>query len=364
MLTEKEKYQYDRQIKLNSLGISGQEKLKAASVLVIGAGGLGCPVLQYLTAAGIGKIGIVDFDTVNETNLHRQILFTKKDIGNNKSFAAAERLRAMNSFVQIDVFPKRLGNKLALDLFPQYDIIVDATDNFTTRYLINDACLILNKPFVFGSVFKTEGQVSVFNFRNGPTYRCLFPQPPQFVPSCEEVGVMGVLCGITGAKQANEVIKMINGSGEVLSGKIDLYDSLKTGSQIFSFERDEKSISENQKTEDEFLNFNYAHYCGEEETKYSVDPELLRQLMNDKNVQIYDIRQDWEEPKLNYENVIAIPLQEIEAAVNELSREQKIVVVCQYGTRSNMAVDYLRLKHQFRDVAHLKGGIKKLTGEY
>lgn len=362
MLNNKEKYRYDRQIKLSHLGLSGQEKLKSSKVLVIGAGGLGCPVLQYLTAAGVGKIGVVDFDTVNETNLHRQILFSQKDIGNNKAFAAEEKLKAMNSFVEIEAFPKRLDAELALKLFPDYDIIVDATDNFTSRYLINDACVLLNLPFVFGSVFKTEGQVSVFNYKNGPTYRCIFPNPPQFTPSCEEVGVLGVLCGIIGAKQANEVLKMITGMGDVLSGKLEMYDSMQSTSSIFSFARSENTSTKNL-TKEDFLKHNYAQFCGEEETRYIIDPKALNQLMQENNVQIYDIRQDWEEPKLTYKNVIAIPLQEIEKAVNTLSRDQKIVVVCQYGTRSNMAVEYLRLKHQFRDVAHLKGGLKNLGGE-
>lgn len=358
MLNEKEKYRYDRQIKLDSLGISGQEKLKAAKVLVIGAGGLGCPVLQYLTAAGVGKIGIVDFDSIHESNLHRQILFSEKDHGNNKAFAATERLKAMNSFISIEAYPKRLDNSLALELFPEYDIIVDCTDNFTSRYLINDACVLLNKPFVYGSIFKTEGQVSVFNYKNGPTYRCLFPQPPQFVPSCEEVGVMGVLCGIIGAKQANEVIKMITETGEVLSGKLEMYDALRSSTTRFSFNRNEDGVRVHSMTSDQFLRYDYAHYCGEQETKYIIEPTQLNDLMQKNLVQILDIRQDWEEPKLDYKNSVAIPLQDIEKAVESLSRDQKIVVVCQYGTRSNVAVEYLRLKHQFRDVAHLKGGLQ------
>jgi adenylyltransferase/sulfurtransferase len=363
MLNEKEKYRYDRQIKLDSLGISGQEKLKTAKVLVIGAGGLGCPVLQYLTAAGVGKIGIVDFDSINETNLQRQILFSEKDLGNNKAFAAIERLKAMNSFVAFEAYPKRLDNQLAFQLFPEYDLVVDCTDNFTSRYLINDACVLFKKPFVYGSLFKTEGQVSVFNYKNGPTYRCLFAQPPQFVPSCEEVGVIGVLCGIIGAKQANEVIKIITETGEILSGKLEMYDALRSSTTTFSFSRNEDLVSKNRMTKDQFLNYDYAHYCGEQETKYIIEANQLNDLMQKNQVQIFDIRQDWEEPQLAYENVIAIPLQDIEKAVGLLSRDQKIVVVCQHGTRSSVAVEYLRLKHQFRDVAHLKGGILNFMTE-
>jgi len=359
MLTAKEKYRYDRQIKLDSIGLSGQQKITQSSVLVIGAGGLGCPVLLYLAAAGIGKIGIVDFDTVNETNLHRQILFNQNDIGNNKAFAAAEKIKALNSFVEIEILPKKLDQELALKLIPQYDIVVDATDNFTTRYLINDACVLLNKPFVYGSVYKTEGQVSVFNYHNGPTYRCLFPKPPAFAASCEEVGVMGVLCGIIGAKQTNEVLKMITGNGDILSGKLEMYDSMKASSNIFSFERNAKIVADNLRNETDFLNFDYALFCGEQETTYSVTPEQFRTWINDQTVQILDIRQEWEDPKLDYPQIIAMPFQEIENAAPLLSRDQKIVVVCQYGTRSSVAVDYLRGKHQFSNVFHLKGGLQQ-----
>ncbi|MBI3133541.1 MAG: HesA/MoeB/ThiF family protein [Bacteroidetes bacterium] len=363
MLSEKEKYRYSRQLKLDHLGLPGQEKLKASSVLVIGAGGLGCPVLHYLAAAGVGQIGIVDFDTVNETNLHRQILFTHKDIGNNKAFAAEEKLKIINPFIAVEAFPKKLDAQLALTLIGKYDMVVDATDNFTTRYLINDSCVLLNKPFVYGSIFKTEGQVSVFNYQNGPTYRCLFPQPPDFVPSCEEVGVMGVLCGIIGAKQANEVLKIITGTGDVLSGKLEIYDSLKAATHQFSFTRNEALINAAALTKDTILNFNYALFCGEEETKYTVTREELKRLISDQAVQIFDIRQEWEDPKLDYQNMIAVPMQEIERATAMLARDQKIVVICQYGTRSTVAVDYLRIKHHFRDVAHLKGGILNFISE-
>lgn len=363
MLSPKELYRYDRQIKLDQFGIAGQEKIKQSSALVIGAGGLGCPVLTYLCAAGVGKLGIVDFDTVNETNLHRQILFSQQDIGNNKAFAAADRLKQMNPLVAIESYPRQLDAVLALTLFDQYDVIVDATDNFSTRYLVNDVCVLRNKPFVYGSVFKTEGQVSVFNYKNGPTYRCLFPHPPAFNPSCEEVGVLGVLCGITGTLQANEVLKILSGSGDVLSGKLTMLNAFRNTHYQFEFERNERQIQAQVQTADTILNFNYALFCGEEETKYSVTPEQLKKMLLQDAVQIFDIRQEWEDPKLDYENVVSIPLQEIERAVSALSRDKKIVVVCQYGTRSNVAVDYLRMKHHFKDVAHLRGGLINFMAE-
>ena len=202
---------YNRHIILSEIGQAGQDKLSNAKVLVIGAGGLGCPVLQYLAAAGIGTIGIVDFDIVDISNLQRQVLFGTSSLGKNKAEAAKQRLEDLNNEISIIAYPEKLTHKNAIDLFNQYDIIVDGTDNFETRYLVNDACIITNKPLVFGAIYKFEGQVSVFNYQNGPSYRCLFPSPPKegTVPNCSEIGVLGVLPGIIGSMQANEVLKII-----------------------------------------------------------------------------------------------------------------------------------------------------------
>jgi len=219
-LGEAEKNRYSRHILLDKVGLAGQEKLKSAKVLVIGAGGLGCPILQYLTAAGVGTIGIIDFDVVDETNLQRQILFNVDDVGKSKAQCAQVHLSKQNPFVNFQVYNERINTQNALELFNQYDIIVDGTDNFSTRYLVNDSCVIANKPLVYGAIFKFEGQVAVFNYNNGPTYRCLFPEPPKAgsVPNCSDVGVMGVLPGLIGTQQANETIKIILQIGEVLSG--------------------------------------------------------------------------------------------------------------------------------------------------
>lgn len=357
MLNEKEKYRYDRQMKLAFVGETGQEKIKAARVLVIGAGGLGCPALVYMVGSGIGKIGIVDMDTVHESNLPRQILFDKSDIGNNKAFAARDQLKKKNQFIELVAYPQMLDAKLALELFPHYDVIVDATDNFSTRYLINDVCVLLNKPFVFGSVYKTEGQLSVFNYLGGPTYRCLFPNPPLQITSCEEGGVLGSLCGLIGAEQASEVLKIILESGKVRSGKLSLFNLMDNRYQTFEFSRSNQAQPETTQSADALLNFDYALFCGEQETKYTITAEEMRNLIIDQTIQVFDIRQDWEDPKLHYENTVSIPLHEIERAANVLSKDKKIVVVCQYGTRSNLAVDYLRKKHQFTDVVHLQGGV-------
>ncbi|MBK9191834.1 MAG: HesA/MoeB/ThiF family protein [Crocinitomicaceae bacterium] len=337
MLSPKEKYRYDRQIKLNGIGLEGQEKIKNSSVLVIGAGGLGCPVLMYLAGAGVGKIGIVDADTINETNLHRQVLFSVSDIGNNKAFAARDLLTKKNPEIEITAYPKMLDNKLALELFPEYTIIVDATDNFSTRYLINDVCILNNKPFVFASLFKTEGQLSVFNYKNGPTYRCLFPSPPVSSESCEDVGVNGILCGIIGTKQANEVLKMISGLGDVMSGKLEIYDSMTNHSTLINISSGSELF---RLTEEEIINFDYQFFCGEHENRFALSLDELKKIILTDKFQIVDIRQDWEEPKLQLESKFEIPLQQLENADKKLDPEIKTIVVCKYGNRSKIGAEF------------------------
>ena len=244
MLTEKEISRYSRHLLLPEIGHEGQQKLKNARVLVIGAGGLGCPVLMYLVAAGVGKIGIVDFDRVDETNLQRQVLFDVADIGSSKSEVAKHKLSGQNPLIEIESIQQRVTNQNAIGIFSGYDIVVDGTDNFSTRYLVNDACVLLDKTLVSGSIFKFQGQISVFNFKNekgerGPTYRCLFPTPPPSgsILSCSETGVLGVLPGILGTLMANEVIKIIAGIGEVLSGKVLLIDALTMNFQTITIAR-------------------------------------------------------------------------------------------------------------------------------
>ena len=219
---------YSRHIILSEIGQIGQDRISNTKVLVIGAGGLGCPILQYLTAAGVGTIGIIDFDVVELSNLQRQVLFGTSSLGKNKAIAAKARLEDLNDSISIIAYPEPLTYQNAIALFNQYNIIVDGSDNFETRYLVNDACIITNKPLVFGAIYKFEGQVSVFNYQNGPSYRCLFPTPPKkdSVPNCSEIGVLGVLPGIIGSMQANEVLKIILGLGNSLSGKLLCYNAL------------------------------------------------------------------------------------------------------------------------------------------
>lgn len=256
-LTTAEKQQYSRHLLLDAIGSTGQSKLKNAKVLFIGAGGLSCPALQYLTAAGVGTIGVVDDDCVEQSNLQRQTLFTHEDIGKSKAVSAVTRLQLLNPFIQFDVYPERLTSGNALELFEPYDIIMDGTDNFATRYLINDAAVLLKKPVVFGSVFKFDGQVSVFNFNNGPTYRCLYPVPPEpsAVPNCSDVGVLGILPGIIGSLQANEVLKIILGLGNVLSGQLLTFDALSMKQAIFSFQK-------NDLIEIKSVQVDYQRFCG------------------------------------------------------------------------------------------------------
>ena len=235
---------YNRHIILSDVGQQGQDKLSDAKVLVVGAGGLGCPVLQYLTAAGIGTLGIIDFDIVEESNLQRQILFGTESLGTNKAIAAKKRLEDLNPTINIEAITERLTSKNALSLFKEYDLIVDGTDNFATRYLVNDTAILTNKPFVYGAIYKFEGQVSVFNYKDGPSYRCLFPIPPKegSVANCSEVGVLGVLPGIIGTMMANEVIKIILEFDQVLSGKLLCYNSRTAESSTLKINKNQSEF--------------------------------------------------------------------------------------------------------------------------
>ena len=251
---------YNRQILLSEVGESGQQKLAAAKVLVVGAGGLGCPVLQYLTAAGVGTIGISDGDFVSESNLHRQILYGPADIGNNKAEVAARVLKRQNPDVSFSIIADMIIPQNAIDIIQEFDIVVDCTDQIHTRYLLNDACVLLGKPLVYGAIHKFEGQVSVFNHDGGPTYRDLFPKPPkpESTPNCNETGVLGVLPGIIGTLQANEVLKRILGHGDVLSGTIFLFNAKTNLSQLINFSRHDHNGPENA---DELRNWDYIGFC-------------------------------------------------------------------------------------------------------
>lgn len=372
MLSEKEISRYSRHLLLPEIGTRGQEKLKKSRVLVIGAGGLGCPVLMYLASAGIGKIGIVDFDLVDETNLQRQILYNAGDIGKYKSETAKHKLSIQNPHIEIESIQNKLTVHNTMGLFSGYDIIIDGTDNFSTRYMVNDACALLGKPLVSGSIFKFEGQVSVFNLKNkdgkfGPTYRCLFPSPPlpETSPSCSEIGVLSVLPGIIGTLMANEVIKMITGLGEILSGKILIVDTLTLNFRTIDIERNVQEVKSAPQNAEEFKKNDYDFFCGLETGMFKfneISPkELLGLMARKEKIQLLDVRELNEQPEFYKLNSLRIPLNEIEKNAEKISLDKKIIVICQSGIRSKKAIQLLSEKLSFRNLYNLTGGITEWT---
>ena len=373
-LSKDELSRYSRHIILNDFGIQGQEKLKAAKVLVIGAGGLGSPVLLYLAAAGVGTIGIVDFDVVDETNLQRQVLFTVHDIGKPKADIAAARLKALNPFVNIIPFPLQFTSQNALGIIRDYDIVVDGTDNFQTRYLVNDACVLLNKPNVYGSIYQFEGQVSVFNYTDaggvlGPNYRDLYPTPPPpgLVPSCEEGGVLGVLPGIIGSLQANEVLKVITEIGTPLSGRLFLFDALKLESRIVKFSRDENNpINGKNPMLKELID--YDEFCGIKNSGRKTDSvqeisvkELKQWIDSKKDFQLIDVREPFEHQLVNIGGEL-IPLSRIEERIDLVSLEKPVIIYCKTGIRSAKAIKVLLAKGKF-NLYNMTGGIIAYASE-
>lgn len=361
MLSEEEKKRYNRHLILDKIGLVGQERLKKASVLVIGAGGLGCPVLLYLTAAGVGSIGIIDFDIVEGSNLQRQVLFTINDVGKNKALAAKERLQALNQHVVIKVFPEKLTTNNALELFEKYDVIIDGTDNFSTRYLVNDACILTNKPLVYGAIYKFEGQVTVFNYQNGPSYRCLFPTPPKAgsVPNCSDVGVLGVLPGLIGTQQANEVLKIILKTGSVLTGKLQIYNALEASFYNLTINRNEQVITKILAEKANFKQFDYDFFCStttDNQQTNEITMNELKEMLKTETIQLIDVRNDSEEPKINLASVLSIPLHEITQHLTKIDRNIKTVVFCQHGMRSLKCIALLE-KEGFNNLINLKGGI-------
>jgi len=370
-LSNEEVLRYSRHLIMPEVGMEGQLKLKAAKVLCIGTGGLGAPLGVYLAAAGVGRIGLVDFDTVDLTNLQRQILFSTSDVGRPKIEAAADRLRGLNPDIQIDTFEARLTSENALDFFKNYDIIVDGTDNFPTRYLVNDACVLLGKQNVYGSIFRFEGQVTVFGAPGGPCYRCLYPEPPPpgLVPSCAEGGVLGVLPGIIGSIQAAETLKLIIGKGEPLIGRLLLFDALAMRFRELKLRKNpECPVCGAHPTVTKLID--YAEFCGirgEEApaprtTVPEIAPrELKARLDRGDDLFILDVREPHEYQICNLGGHL-IPLGDLSRRVNELDSSQEIVAHCRSGKRSAEAVEFLR-KAGFRKVLNLKGGILAWSDE-
>lgn len=325
---------YSRHTQLPEIGHEGQARLMQAKVLVVGAGGLGCPALQYLAAAGIGHIGIVDFDTVSLSNLQRQVLYREKDLGKNKALTAKRRLESLNSSIEISTFPVALTANNSVDIISQYDIVVDGSDNFATRYLINDTCVKLDIPMVYGSLYKFEGQVAVFNYQNGPSYRCLFPIPPSLgeVPNCSEIGVLGVLPGQIGILQATEVLKIILNIGDVLSGKVLYLDVRTHHQQILEITRDDEGIAHIKNTPLVEVGIQDCQSA----PKISLDD-----LNIDEEIVWIDVRNTDELPRIALSNLQCIPWQDVKTHTNELKKHRKIILFCQSGQRAQKATQIL-----------------------
>jgi molybdopterin/thiamine biosynthesis adenylyltransferase/rhodanese-related sulfurtransferase len=363
-LSNEEILRYSRHLIMPEVAMEGQLKLKQAKVLLIGAGGLGAPLGLYLAAAGVGRIGLVDFDVVDSTNLQRQVIHGTKDIGRKKLDSAAERMLDINPFIRIDKHETALTSENALEILRDYDIVVDGTDNFPTRYLVNDACVLLGKPNVYGSIFRFEGQATVFAYPGGPCYRCLYPEPPPpgLVPSCAEGGVLGVLPGTIGAIQATETLKLILGQGEPLVGRLLLYDALAMRFRELKLRRDpDCPVCGDHPTIRELID--YHEFCGvrrEEESagpaEWEIDPVEVK-AMYDRNERfvLLDVREPHELQICSLPNAKLIPLRELPRRVHELDTADQIIAVCKMGQRSARAVSFLR-QAGFRKVKNMRGG--------
>src|SRR5262245_55500656 len=370
-LTNDEIKRYSRHLIMPEVGVDGQKRLKAGSVLCIGAGGLGSPAAMYLAAAGVGRIGLVDYDVVDFSNLQRQIIHGTPDVGRSKLASAKDRLLAINPHIQVDTYETALSSENALELFKPYDVILDGTDNFPTRYLTNDACVLLGKPNTYGSIFRFEGQASVFGAKDGPCYRCLYPEPPPpgLVPSCAEGGVLGVLPGIIGVIQATEAIKLITGIGEPLIGRFLIYDALKMRFRELKLRKDpECPVCGTNPTVTALID--YEQFCGvrpepepvqapagQAVRPWEITPvELKKKLDGGEAPFILDVREPMEYQINRIAGSTLIPLGELPRRYQELPRDRPIVAQCKSGARSARAMEYLK-SVGFKDVKNLRGGI-------
>ena len=356
---------YQRHLGLAGFGPDAQEKLRAGSVLVVGAGGLGCPALLYLAAAGVGRVVLLDPDTVDVSNLQRQILYGTADAGRPKALAAAERLRALNPHVAVDARPERLTRDNALALVRSVDVVLDGSDNFATRYLVNDACVLAGRPFVYGAIQGFEGQVSVFNHRDGPTYRCLFPEPPPpgAAPNCAEAGVLGVLPGLVGALQATETIKLLAGIGEPLSGRLLLFDALSMSTRTLRLAASPAARSITGLPPEGYgdtCRVSPASPPAEASPPDEISPDALRAaLASSAPPQLLDVREDWERALGALSPSAHIPLAALPSAdLSALDPSLPLVVYCAGGVRSAKALPLLRARAPFTELRSLRGGFK------
>jgi adenylyltransferase/sulfurtransferase len=370
-LSNEEILRYSRHLIMPEVALEGQKKLKAASVLCIGAGGLGSPLIMYLAAAGIGRLGLVDFDVVDFTNLQRQIIHSTANVGKSKLESAKERIAEINPFVNVETYNTALTSENALELFKDYDIIIDGTDNFPTRYLTNDACVLLGKPNVYGSIFRFEGQATVFDARRGPCYRCLYPEPPPpgLVPSCAEGGVLGVLPGIIGVIQSIEAVKLILGKGDSLIGRLVLFDALKMKFRELKLRKNpECPICGENRTINELID--YQEFCGvtpHEEVsvgkEFEITPiELKAKIDRGDEFVLVDVREPQEFAIGRIPTSRLIPLATVPERLHELSTADEIIVHCKSGVRSGKAVELMK-QAGYRKVKNLVGGILRLYDE-
>ncbi len=363
-LSNDEILRYSRHLIMPEVGMEGQQKLKAAKVLCIGAGGLGSPLALYLTAAGVGTLGIVDFDVVDYTNLQRQIIHSTADVGRKKLDSAADKLKGINPFLNLRTFETKLTSDNALELFREFDFIADGTDNFPTRYLVNDACVLTGKPNVYGSIFRFEGQASVFATEQGPCYRCLYPEPPPpgLVPSCAEGGVLGILPGLVGVIQATETLKLILGQGQPLIGRLLLVDALGMNFRELKLRKNPGCpVCGTHRTITKLIDYNeFCGIRGEEKPVETGVPEiqveeLKRRLDAGENIFVLDVREPHEYQICNIGGHL-IPLGDLPKRVSELDTSREIVAHCRSGVRSAKAVNFLQ-QSGFKKVANLAGGI-------
>lgn len=375
-LTSEETLRYARHIILPEVGSEGQKRLKRARVLIVGAGGLGSPTSMYLAAAGVGTLGLIDFDIVDASNLQRQIIHGTSDIGSTKLESAAATIHEINPHVHVERYPVRLTSENALDILRDYEVVIDGTDNFPTRYLVNDACVLLGKPYVYGSIFRFEGQNAVFSTEGGPCYRCLFaePPPPGMVPSCAEGGVLGVLPGIVGTIQAMETIKLLLGLGETLAGRLLIFDALRMRFRDLRIRRDpECPVCGDSPTVRELID--YEAFCGLDtqekgSTGMATDSdeltvsELKSRIDAGDDLTLIDVREpyEWDIGNLGPQGARLIPLGEISDRYEEIDPDAEVVVYCRSGARSARAVNFLREKG-FENVRNLEGGIRAWSEE-
>lgn len=361
-LTQEELIRYSRHLVLENFGLDAQLRLKATRVLVIGAGGLGCPALLYLAAAGIGTIGIVDNDLIDESNLQRQVLYASGDVGKRKAEVAGTKLKALNPFIRVNIYPLRLTSENCLAIFDAYDIILDGSDNFPTRYLVNDACVLTNKPFVYGSILKYEGQLAVFNVLRGghrsTNYRDLFPEPPgaDFIPNCEQAGVLGVLPGIIGSMMAAEALKLSTSKGVLLVNHLLIFDLLNLDTIRI------KIPDRNSRNSIHAL-LDYDLFCGNENTRQEMNTikeitvQELKHAINSKDtIQLIDVRENHERQQANIGGE-HIPMAEVPLQIHQIEKDKKVIVYCRSGVRSANIIQWLEHQHGLTNLYNLKGGI-------